>query len=175
MLLFSRILVLIMSLMFFTSAGMRYQEVNYKSYTLLLHSFAKNIDWPNEAGRQNFVYGVYGQSKIYNELLALSGNKKVRNMNIEVRIINSVSEAADCNILFVPSQRSAAVKEINTTIAGKPVLLVCERPGYSQKGAAISFSVDEDGTLRFDVNTKACTQHKLKVRPQLLQIADRVY
>jgi YfiR/HmsC-like len=171
----SRLFLSVCTLLLFASAGIRYQEVNYKSYTLLLHSFAKNIDWPNETGRENFVYGVYGQSKIYNELLNLSRTKKVRNMNIEVRTINSAAEASVCDILFVPSQRSAAVKDINAAIAGKPVLLVCERPGYSQKGAAISFNVDDDGTLRFDVNTKACVQHKLKVRPQLLQIADRVY
>ncbi len=175
MLLYTRTLVLIFSLLLFASADLRYQEVNYKSYTLLLHSFAKNIDWPNETGRENFVYGVYGQSKIYNELLILARTKKVRNMSIDVRTINSPSDAAACDILFVPSQRSSAVKEINNSIDGKPVLLVCERPGYSQKGAAISFNVDDDGTLRFDVNTKACTEHKLKVRPQLLQIADRVY
>jgi YfiR/HmsC-like len=170
-----RILLFVLPMLVHTAAGVRYQEVNYKSYTLLLHSFAKNIDWPNETGRTTFVYGVYGQSKIYDELVALSRTKKVRNMNIEVRTINSASEAATCDILFVPAQRSAAVKDINKSIEGKPVLLVCERGGYCQKGAAISFTVDDEGTLRFDINTVECTRHKLRVRPQLLQIADRVY
>lgn len=170
-----RILVLLLPMLLHTAAGMRYQEVNYKSYTLLLHSFAKNIDWPNETGRSTFVYGVYGQSKLYNELQVLSRTKKVRNMNIDVKTINSPAEAVSCDILFVPAQRSAAVKDINKSIEGKPVLVVCERSGYCLKGAAISFSVDDEGTLRFDVNTAVCVSHKLKVRPQLLQIAERVY
>jgi YfiR/HmsC-like len=170
-----RIVLCLLPVLLHTAAGVRYQEVNYKSYTLLLHSFAKNIDWPNETGRATFVYGVYGQSKIYNELVALSRTKKVRNMNIEVRTVNTPAEAASCDILFVPAQRSASVRDINKSIEGKPVLLVCERGGYCLKGAAISYSVDDEGTLRFDINTAVCTQHKLKVRPQLLQIADRVY
>ncbi|MGL5891149.1 MAG: YfiR family protein [Bacteroidia bacterium] len=170
-----RILLFVLPVLLHTAAGVRYQEVNYKSYTLLLHSFAKNIDWPNETGRATFVYGVYGHSKIYNELVALSRTKKVRNMTIEVRTINTPAEAASCDILFIPAQRSAAVKDINKAIGTKSVLVVCERSGYCLKGGAISFNVDDDGTLRFDINTAVCTQQKLKVRPQLLQIADRVY
>jgi hypothetical protein len=157
------------------SAGMRYQEINYKSYSLLLHSFAKNIDWPDEMQRSTFVFGIYGKSKLYDELQMLTRTKKVRHMSIEVRIINTPADAANCQLVFVPSSRSSSVTEINKEIAGKPVLLVCERTNFFQKGAAISYSIDEQGALRFDINTKTCSQHKLSVRPQLLQIADRVY
>ncbi|MCA6364955.1 MAG: YfiR family protein [Bacteroidetes bacterium] len=157
------------------SAGVRYQEINYKSYSLLLHSFAKNIDWPDEMQRSTFVFGIYGKSKLYDELQLLTRTKKVRHMTIEVRTINTPAEAANCQLVFVPSSRSSAVAEINKEITGKPVLLVCERANYYQRGAAISYSIDEQGALRFDINTQICAQHKLVIRPQLLQIADRVY
>lgn len=157
------------------SAGVRYQEVNYKSYSLLLHSFAKNIDWPEEAQRTTFVFGIYGKSKLYDELLLLTRTKKVRHMSIEVRTITTPAEAAGCQLVFVPSSRSSAVAEINKIINSKPVLVVCERTGFCLKGAAISFAIDEQGALRFDINTKTCAQQKLVIRPQLLQIADRVY
>ncbi|MCU0436158.1 MAG: YfiR family protein [Bacteroidia bacterium] len=169
------LLLLILPVFMHLAAGVHYQEVNFKSYTLLLHSFAKNIDWPGETGKTTFVYGVYGKSKVYDELLNLARTKKVRNMNIEVRTLNTPAEAAACDIVFVPTSRSSSVKDIATQIKGKPVLMVCERSGYCLKGAAISFNVNEEGTLRFDINTKVCVQQKLVVRAQLLQIADRVY
>jgi hypothetical protein len=169
------ILLLVLPVFLHMAAGRHYQEINYKSYTLLLHSFAKNIDWPGETGKTTFVYGVYGKSKVYDELVLLARNKKVRHMNIEVRSLTSPSEAASCDMVFVPSSRSASVKEIAALIKGKPVLLVCERTGFCLKGAAISFNVNDEGTLRFDINTKVCIQQKLVVRAQLLQIADRVY
>jgi hypothetical protein len=157
------------------SAGVSYQEINYKSYSLLLHSFAKNIDWPDEMQRTTFVFGIYGKSKLYDELLLLTRTKKVRHMTVEVRTINTPAEALNCQLVFVPSSRSSAVVNINKVIGNKPVLLVCERTGFCLKGAAISYAIDEQGALRFDINTKTCAQQKLTVRPQLLQMADRVY
>ncbi|MCU0436159.1 MAG: YfiR family protein [Bacteroidia bacterium] len=161
--------------LFTLSAAGKYQEVNYKSYSLLLHSFAKNIEWPDEQLKSSFVYGIYGKSKLYDDLVLITRTKKVRHMPIEVRIINSPSEAASCEVVFVPASRSSSVSEINKAINGKPVLLVCERNGYCLKGAAISYSIDDQGALRFDVNTKTCASQKLTLRPQLLQMADRVY
>jgi hypothetical protein len=171
----SRFLLLLLPMVFHTGALVTLQEVNYKSYTLLLHSFAKNIEWPAEASRTSFVYGVYGQSGVYNELITLSKTKRVRNLPIEVRKLTTPTETLNCDVVFVPATRSAAVKDITQAIGSKSVLVVCERSGYCLKGAAISFNVDDDGTLRFDINTKVCTEKRLRVSPQLLQIADRVY
>ncbi|MGL5890707.1 MAG: YfiR family protein [Bacteroidia bacterium] len=170
-----RILFLASSFTLFLGAGKSFQEINYKSYTLLLHSFAKNIEWPGETGKTSFIYGVYGNSKIMAELNTLAQTRKVRHMTIEVRTITTPAEAAGCDLVFVPTSRSSAIKEISNVIVSKPVLLVSERSGYCGKGAAISFTIDDAGALRFDISKPECERHKLLIKPQLLQIADRVY
>lgn len=170
-----RIFIAVSVLFLFTGARVSYQEVNYKSYTLLLHSFAKNIEWPGETGKTTFIYGVFGNSKIFSELMSLAETRKVRHMAIEVRKINTAAESSECDIVFVPTSRSSAIKEISTAVASKPVLLVSERSGYCGKGAAICFTIDDAGVLRFDISVAECNRHKLKVKPHLLQIADRVY
>jgi YfiR/HmsC-like len=170
-----RIVFCFCSFLLFTGTGTTIQEVNYKSYTLLLHSFAKNIEWPGETGKTTFVYGVYGNSKILAELVTLAETRKVRHMAIEVRKINTPAESENCDLVFIPASRSAAIKEINNAVGTKPVLIVSERSGYCGKGAAISFTIDDAGALRFDISVAECNRHKLKVKPQLLQIADRVY
>jgi hypothetical protein len=154
---------------------LRFQEINYKSYTLLLYSFAKHIEWPYEQSKQAFVFGVYGQSPVYNELLEMARTKKVRGLAIKVKKISSPAEAVSCDIIFLPNNKCSEVKAINPLIENQGVLLVCERSGYCLKGGAISFAVDDDGALRFDINTKVCQSQKLKVNSQLIQIADRVY
>lgn len=172
----TRFFLLLLPMVFHTGAALvPLQEINYKSYTLLLHSFAKNIEWPAEASRTSFVYGVYGQSGVYNELITLSKTKRVRNLPIEVRKLTTPAEAVNCDIVFIPAARSSVIKDVNVAIDKRSVLLVCERSGYCLKGGAISFTVDDDGALRFDINTKVCTEKRLRVSPQLLQIADRVY
>lgn len=171
-----RIMILILPMLLHTGASvMRFQEINYKSYTLLLYSFAKHIEWPNEIGKQTFVFGVYGQSEVYDELLNMSKTKKVRGMAIKVKKISSPAEAVGCDIVFLPNNKSNEVKTINPLIESKGVLIVCERSGYCLRGGAISFAVDDDGALRFDINTKTCQAQRLKVNSQLIQIADRVY
>ena len=170
-----RILFFASAFLLFTGAYSSYQEVNYKSYTLLLHSFAKNIEWPGETGKTTFVYGVFGNSKIIAELNTLAETRKVRHMSIEVRKINTAAESEGCDIVFVPASRSSAIKEISNVTVTKPVLLVSERSGYCGKGAAICFTIDDSGVLRFDISVTECNRHRLKVKPQLLQIADRVY
>ncbi|MGL4597465.1 MAG: YfiR family protein [Bacteroidia bacterium] len=149
------------------------QETNYRSYALLLYNFAKNTTYPSSA-KTTYTFGVYGASPVLQELQKLAKLKKVHNLTIVVKQVNTPQEAAQCDQIFLPVNKSNQIKAITEATKGKPVLLVAERENYYLKGAAISFVIDDDDILRFDINTKILKQQGLDVTPNLLQVANDV-
>ena len=144
------------------------QDKDYKAYTLFLYNFMKYIEWPEEANE--FVIGIAGESPIQKELLALSEVKKIKGKKIVVKIISSAEEASSCSMVYIPSSKSSMLKLIAEKTKGKPVLIVAEREGLAKKGAAISFVVDEDDTLKFDLNKSALESQTLKAANLLIQL-----
>ena len=145
------------------------QDVDYKAYTLFLYNFMKYIEWPAEASG-DFVIGVVGDSPIKKELLVLSENKKVKGRKIVMQIINSPEDALLCTMIYIPSSKSAMLKPITEKIRGKAVLIVAQREGLAKKGAGISFMIDDDDVLKFDINKSVLNRQNLKVANILVQL-----
>lgn len=146
------------------------QDVDYKAYTLFVYNFMKYIEWPENQSKGDFVLGVYGDSPILKELSILSSTKKLKGRNIVVKIINKPDEAAMCQLLYIPSSKSSALKQLKETLNGKPILLVGEREGLAKKGTALSFCTLEDDALKFDINKKEIEQRQLKISSSLIQL-----
>src|SRR3977135_4454540 len=69
---------------------------------MFIYNFTRYIDWsPGKAGN-TFVIAVLGRSEIIKSLQQITANKKVNNGLILVRAVTSLSEAADCQIVFIP-------------------------------------------------------------------------
>ncbi|MBI4930983.1 MAG: YfiR family protein [Bacteroidetes bacterium] len=145
------------------------QDADYKAYTLFLYNFMKYIEWPNTEG--DFVIGVVGDSPIKQELTTLSENKKAKGRKIVVKIILTSEDALSCNMVYIPSSKSSMLKSIFEKTKTKPILIVGEREGLAKKGAAISFVVDDDDALKFDLNKSVMESQSLKVANLLLQLA----
>lgn len=146
------------------------QETNYKSYTLFVYNFMKYIEWPESTTGGDFILGVLGDSPIYKELDALAKSKKVKGRNIVVKKISTVDEARNCHLVYVPPGKSSMLKMLNEQVKDKPVLVVCEREGLAQKGAALSFVTLDDDVLKFDINKTAIEQHSLKIPSSLISL-----
>ena len=144
------------------------QESDYKAYTLFLYNFMKYVEWPVPTG--DFVVGVVGNSPIEKELKTLSEAKKIKGRKIVVKIINSAEDAATCMMVYLPSSKSSLLKQINEIVKGKSVLVVAEREGLAKKGAGISFVVDDDDALKFDINKSTLDSQSLKIANVLIQL-----
>jgi hypothetical protein len=144
------------------------QDVDYKAYTLFLYNFMKYIEWPNTDG--DFIIGVVGESPVKKELEELSKIKKAKGKQIVVINIITPNDARLCNMVYIPSSESAELKPILEKIKGKAVLVVAEREGLAKKGAAISFVVDDDDALKFDINKSVLDSQSLKIAHLLLQL-----
>lgn len=144
------------------------QDVDYKAYTLFLYNFMKYIEWPSAEG--DFVIGIVGDSPIKKDLTVLSETKKVKGRKIVVKIILTPEDALSCQMIYIPSPKSSMTKPIAEKIKGKSVLLVGEREGLAKKGAAISFAINEDDALQFDINKSVLDNNNLKIANVLVQL-----
>ena len=149
------------------------QEVDYKAYTLFLYNFMKYIEWPaDQTG--DFVIGVVGDSPIKKDLQTLAETKKAKGRKIVIKIIAATEDALSCNMIFIPSAKSAQLKSIAEKVKGKAVLIVAEREGLAKKGAAISFAINDDDALQFDFNKSVLDSQSLKIANLLMQLGELV-
>jgi hypothetical protein len=146
------------------------QETDYKAYTLFIYNFMKYVEWPEAQSKGDFVLAVMGDSPIQKELQALASAKKIKGRNIVIRKCNTVEDTYGCHLVFVPSSKSAMVKNLKDQTKDKPVLIVGEREGLAKKGASLSFVTEDDDELKFDINKKEIEGHQLKISSQLVSL-----
>ena len=151
-----------------TQTTCKAQEADYKAYTLFLYNFMKYVEWPDQTG--DFTIGIVGNSPIEKELITLSENKKAKGKKIVVKVINTAEDGETCNMIYLPSSKSSMLKQIMEKVKGKPILVVAEREGLAQKGAGISFAVDDDDARKFDINKSSLESHSLKIANILMQL-----
>ena len=154
------------------SAALKAQDADYKAYTLFLYNFIKYIEWPNPEG--DFVIGLAGDSPIKKELYTLAETKKVKGRKIVIKILATPDEAVGCSMIYIPGEKSSMLKALSEKTKNQHVLIVAEREGLAKKGAAISFVVDDDDSLKFDINKSVMDAHNLKVATILMQLATKV-
>ena len=131
------------------------QDMDYRIHSVFLYNFTKYVQWPAAAQSGDFVIGVVGDSPIYDELTKITNGKMAGGQKITVKRFRSADAIETCHMLFVPS--SANFDKVQAKTAGKPVLLITEKAGLSQKGSAINFVV-RDNKWRFELNENATRQ-----------------
>lgn len=145
------------------------QDIDHKAYTLFLYNFMKYIEWPNTEG--DFVVGVVGNSPIVTELMKLAESKKAKGRKILVKTLSSPDDMYGCSMVYITSSKSSLLKAFIEKSKGKSILIVGEREGLARKGAAISFVIEDDESLKFDLNKSVMDSHSLKVTNLLMQLA----
>jgi hypothetical protein len=143
---------------------------NYKLHSLFIFSFTKYVQWPESHNQGDFEIVVLGETPLMEELKAMAQAKKVGERLIKVTKIGSIAELKKCNILFVPTSKSAQIAEVLTKISNQPVLVVTEENGMGAKGSNINF-IFKDGKLAFELNQATVTKQNLKVSNELSRLA----
>jgi hypothetical protein len=140
-----------------------------------LYNFSKFIDWPNDLKSTTFQIGVVGDKNVYNELLKLSENKKQGNASYQIVFFKNVEEINGFNqIIYLSNMYSGKVKVLSMNTSNKGVLFVTEREGMTKQGSIISFLIDENGMMGFEIATSNALKNNLTVQKQLERLATRV-
>ena len=138
------------------------QEAKFKA--LFLYKFCQYINWP---GKDKITLGVLGNSPV---LLELQTIKDRGNDKFELVKISGASDAARCDMIFLPLAQSRNFNLIQSGIGSKPVVVVSDDASLAEKGAEISFYID-DGKLKFIMNKQAITKTGVQVSNGLFNIA----
>lgn len=129
--------------------------------------FVENVSWPN--ANQKLILGVVGNNEVHAEI---ENRLKVKNpLGIEVKSI-SASDAALCDVIYVPSTEDGAMGSITSLTKDKSILLITESD-FSRKGSCISF-IEEAGRMHFIINKNTIDGKGLKISTALLTLGKQV-
>lgn len=144
------------------------QSTVSQAQSIFIYNFTRLIEWPNKDG--DFVIGVYGSSELASDLEKYTAGKNVGLQKIVVKKFKEVEEISKCNIIFVSSGRSSKLPDIISKLSGGHTLIVGEKRGIIDAGAAINFIMNDD-KLKFELKSSNASKYGLKVNSKLESMA----
>lgn len=147
-----------------------------REYTIkaaFLYHFSTYIDWPDNPATTDepFVIGVFQSDPFGSTLLHAVENKTIDRRPIEIRLIPSVADISQCQILFVPA--SVSPREQDAALAAAraaQVLAVGESSGFIERGGDVQFFL-EGNKVRFAFSAEISRRTDLRISSKLLSLA----
>ena len=144
------------------------QSVEYAIKASFIEKFARLTDWPATSNNDYFIIDVLGKSPFKGELEEVAKKRKLKNKTIKINYIHNISEAKDCQVLFICLSERNELTEILNYTSPYHILSISDSPGFCNKGVHINFYVDESETVKYEVNPTALKKAKLDIDMQLL-------
>jgi len=165
-----RFKTLLIALLFVMSLGVKASENIFSAEAMFIYNFLRHIKWPESNTAQVFVIGVYGDSQTYDQLVTFTKGRMVGTKSIVVKRINSVNEAMNCQLIFVPYNNSNKITELKNTLGNNPCLVVSEKEGMNAVGSTIEFVI-QDNKLKFRINEPRAKQQNLVLSKALIDMS----
>ncbi|SFC73989.1 protein of unknown function [Flexibacter flexilis DSM 6793] len=152
---------------------MAQQELDYRLASLFIYNFTNYIQWPEPVHSQpDFVIGVVGSQKATKALTEMAKVKKANRVKpIVVHQITNLKEIGRCNLVLLTHEETAKFKDVLAAVGEHPILLVTEKQGLAEKGAAINLFLENGNKTRFELNKHVTDKHGFKVSTQLIDLA----
>lgn len=146
------------------------QSTVSQAQSIFIYNFTRLIEWPNKDG--DFVIGVFGSSELASDLEKYTAGKRVGLQKIVVKKYKDVEEIGKCNIIFVAASRTSKAADVVSKVSGGHTLIVGEKRGIIESGAAISFLMIDD-KLKFELKSSNASKYGLKVNSKLEAMANK--
>jgi hypothetical protein len=166
---YSKIFFLFILISMVMLKGEAQQSINYALEANIIYRFTKYIDWPDSKKFGDFTIGIFGDEPLYDVLEHFVENKTVENRRIVVKNSSTEEDFLDCDILFIPEDKSNSLKSIATITKYAAVLIVTESGGLASKGSCINFSVIDEH-LKLEINKNNIEQRNLNIATELLSL-----
>ncbi|MFO8001137.1 MAG: YfiR family protein [Marinilabilia sp.] len=140
------------------------QEENHIS--LYLFNFTRYIEWPEEKRSGKFVIEVLGHESVYEKLKERLNGKKINSQSVEIRNYMDAGETGKPHIMFVGHWQSDQMPEVLEKLNDHPTLIVTEKKGMIDEGAAINFLVQK-GKIEYEYKKSHASERGLKVNSRL--------
>lgn len=135
-------------------------------------NIAKYSSWPSLSNE--FHITVVGKSKVYDELVKLTGSKMINGLPMKVNQVEDITDIGSQEVIYLSDGKSSMLDELLKAIAGKSVMIITEREGLFKKGAGFSFVLTDNNTLRFDINNTELEKRQIKVSKSLTTLANSI-
>jgi hypothetical protein len=143
----------------------------YRVKAAFILNFARFIYWPADGYGDGgvLIVGIVGDDPFGGSLDQLNGNT-VNGHPIVIRRLKAGDYLKTCQILFVSSSERNRLGKILESVKGGSVLTIGELPQFNQAGGIIKFVIQDD-KVRFEINTGAAGQARLRISSKLLALS----
>ena len=152
------------------------ESMESKLKVAFLLNFAKFTTWPSGAfsgPAAPFYFWVRGNDPLGTALNGLE-KKQVHGRAIQVQRFSNISkEMGRCHLVYLGPSEDNQLGKYLQVMAGKPILMVSETPGFARAGGMIELRREED-RLGFVVNNKAAQVSGLQLNSSFLHLAQEV-
>ena len=145
-------------------------EVQVKAAFLI--KFGMFAQWPTNGSVTAvvpFKIGVLGKDPFRDFFDQAAQRENIGGRPVQIRRAESAAELADCDIVFIAPSESAKMEQHLAEFEGKPVLTVGDDANFAERGGMIGF-IKEAGKVRFEINTRAVEQARIKLSAKLMQV-----
>ena len=156
----------------FSSIAQEVKIVSMPKYLAsCLYSFSRYVNWPFDYKAGDFVIAVVGDKSVYTELETMVAGKTVGAQNMVVKFYKTANDIAGFNhIIYFSECQSSFLPKIVSKTGGKGTLMVTEKEGMLNSGAAIDFT-NVDGLMKFEMSKINFDKYGLQVSSFLEKMA----
>lgn len=162
---------------FLVTAAEPFIPTEYQLKAAQIYGIAKFVEWPESAfagPNSPVVFAVLGKDPFGPDLEAILKNKTLNRRKIIFKRFSRIKDLASCHILFISISEENRLADILETIEGNHTLTVGDMPRFPERGGILYFT-KEALNVGFEINRSAATRASLKMRAQLLKLANRIH
>jgi hypothetical protein len=137
-----------------------------------LYHFGTYVEWPDDEA--DFVtIAVLEADALSNLLRKYLLDRTIGDRPVRTKVITSISELTDEQILFIGSPANARLDELLMALNERPILVVTDVPEGLMDGAVINF-IQVDDRVQFEISLASAAKAGLTLSSRLLASALRV-
>jgi hypothetical protein len=149
------------------------EAAELKSKSLFLYNFVKNVDWPEDRKKGDFVVGIIGEKELYQQMNAAYAGKEINEQKLVFEYFENISSATNVHILYISPDKSKDLATHAKKLRDNKVLIVSYKDGLLSEGAVINFVI-ANNKLSFEISKANAEKSKLIIGPTLTKIAAAV-
>lgn len=148
----------------------------YSVKAAFIMNFIRYTTWPESAfatQESPLIIGVLGNNP-FDDVLVKTAQRQLGSRRIEVRSIDSATEASVCHLVFIGESERKNEEAWIAALKGKPILVIGESGQTIKRGGALEFIIVKE-RVRFEASMPAMKAAGIKCSSEMLRYARTVY
>ena len=154
-----------------TQAQTEGASAEYLVKAAFIYNIAKFVEWPGAGSPDNrnpIALCVVGNS--FGPAINSVEGKQVRGRALTIKQDPSISEAKDCQLLFISEARLAERAAFLAAVKDRPALTLCDTPRCAEQGFMVNLQLT-DNKVGLEINANAVQRSPIKISAQLMKLA----